>query len=62
MGTIELQVNVKGRLTTMHLKNVMYVPGMGNTTLISLGKLDDKGYKFTSDAGATTCYDNSGRA
>jgi hypothetical protein len=59
-GTVEFPATVKGRPTTVRVKNVLYIPTMGNVTLISQGMLDDQGHKFTTTNGVTSCYNRRG--
>ena len=58
IGTIRLPCMKRGKPSTTSVKNVLYVPAMGSTTLVSLGKLDDEGFQFTVSGGVTTCYDH----
>jgi hypothetical protein len=59
-GTIKIPTIKNGRHTTIKVKNVLYVPAIGNTTLISQGCLDDRHYKFTVAHGVTSCYNGKG--
>jgi hypothetical protein len=60
-GTIEIPTTVHGKATTIRIKNVVYVPEMGNTTLLSMGVLDDLGHKFAVGGGVTACYNKRGK-
>ena len=57
VGSIRLPCTRNGKPATTVFKNVLYVPAMGETTLISQGQLDDKGYMFSVANGVTTCFD-----
>ena len=59
-GTIELKAVKNGRETTVRIKNVLYIPEMGNVTLVSQGMLDAKGYSFLTPGGVTNCYNRKG--
>jgi hypothetical protein len=61
VGTIRLPCTRKGKESTVEIKNVLYVPAMGNITLVSQGLLDDQRFQFTVGGGVTTCYDRKGR-
>jgi hypothetical protein len=51
---------VNGRPTTLRVKNVYYIPEIGNITLISQGCLDDRKFKFTVADGVISCYNRRG--
>jgi hypothetical protein len=59
-GTIEIPSTRDGYPTKIRVKNVLYVPSVGNTTLLSQGCLDDERHKFTVAHGVTSCYNNRG--
>ena len=60
IGTIEIPTVVKGKPTTLRVKNVLYMPQIGDVTLVSQGCLDDLKFRFTVADGVTSCYDKRG--
>ena len=61
IGTIRITVTKFGKPRLIDISNVLYVPSMGNVTLVSQGQLDKEGSKFTVADGVTSCYNNKGR-
>lgn len=63
VGDIEFQARVGGKAVTVEIKNVLYVPVMGNKTLLSQGCLMNRGCNHTSfsEAGIIRQYDEKGK-
>jgi hypothetical protein len=61
LGDIQFQARVRGKEVTVEIKNVLYVPAMGNKTLISQGYLMRQGCDHTSVGFTIRQYDNKGK-
>ena len=61
LGDIQFQARVGGKEVTVEIKNVLYVPVMGNKTLISQGYLMRQGCDHTSVGFTIRQYDNKGK-
>ncbi len=60
VGTIAIPATVKGKPTIIKVKNVLYIPEMGNVTLVSESMLDSLGHRFTTAGGVVSCYNKRG--
>ena len=60
-GTARVITIINGVPKARLLKNCLYVPQMGNLTLISQGKLDSKGYGIVTKSGITKVYSPKGK-
>ena len=61
VGDIEFVGMKNGKPTTILVKDVLYVPEMGDLTLISEGVLDDANYSNIGKRGVKRFYDNQGK-
>ena len=60
IGTVAIPATVKGQPTTIKVNNVLYIPQMGNVTLVSGSMLDTLGHRFTTADGVVSCYNKRG--
>jgi hypothetical protein len=58
MGDIEFEGIKDGKVCTVKIRNVIYVPQMEQLTLVSQGILDKLGYSFFGKRGNMSMYDD----